>query len=524
MVCLLNPNLWFGLLTLVLLEIVLSIDNLIFIAILSGKLPPKQRNKARLIGLGFSLTIRLILLLIISWIITLTDPIFNNKYFILSGRDLILLSGGLFLFFKATIELHEKLEGCLNNPTNNKNYSGFWTIVIQIVILDVIFSLDSVITAVGMVNKLFIMMFAVIIATFLMLIASKPLTKFINSNKTIVVLCLSFLLIIGLNLISESIGIYIPKGYIYVAIGFSVIIESFNQIAFHNFTKYESLKPIRQRITEIILRIINKTHYKNIIKNKNLQKIKKNNLYNVLKIRKENFHDEEKYMISSILNLASRSIRSIMTPREEISWIDTNNTIEQIKMKLLDTPHSLFPVCRGELDNILGVVRAKELLVHLNRHKKNIEQFSSTTPPIVVLETLDPINLIKILRQSKGNFVIVINEFNVVQGLITPLDILETIAGEFPDADETPAIIIEKNSWLVKGSTNISTISQVLKIKNFLYNKKNNHSLSKLLINKFGRVPNPGDIIIIPPLKFNIILVTEYQINLIRIIKNTQIQ
>ncbi|CAL4042799.1 UPF0053 inner membrane protein YoaE [Buchnera aphidicola (Phyllaphis fagi)] len=520
----LNPSIWAGLLTLVVLEIILGIDNLIFVAILSKKLQPQKRDKARFIGLILSLIMRLILLSVMSWMTTLTTPIFNNKYFNLSAKDLILLSGGFFLLFKGTIELHERLEGHPNNHTKNKNYAKFWIIVFQIVVLDAIFSLDAVITAIGMVNNLFIMMLAVTIAMSLMLCASKPLTKFIHVHQTIVVLCLSFLLMIGLSLVSESLGLYIPKGYIYVSIGFSILIETFNQIALYNFIKNESRRPLRQRAAEIISQLMikkknneynNLSHQINITKQSSFHSTSSN-----LKSDIDNhFKDEERYMINGVLTLGVRSIRSIMTPRSEISWINIDNNIDQIKIKLLDTPHSLFPVCRGELDEIIGIVRAKELLVILNEQRENISIFASKTPPIIIPETLDSINLLQILKKSKGSCVIVTNEFGVIQGLITPLDILEAIAGEFPDADETPEVITESNSWLVKGSTDLHSLGQLLKIEEFLYEKKKYASLAGFIISQNGKLPKMGEIITIPPLNFTIISATEYKINLIRIKK-----
>ncbi|HXK00659.1 MAG TPA: TerC family protein, partial [Buchnera sp. (in: enterobacteria)] len=184
---LVDPSTWIGLLTLIVLEVVLGIDNLVFIAILADKLPSYQRDKARLLGISFTLLMRLILLSLISWMVTLRSILISNQYFILSGRDLILLFGGFFLLFKATIELHERLENHPEENINNKNCANFWTVVIQIVLLDAIFSLDAVITAVGMVNNLIIMMTAVIIATGLMLLASKSLTKFVNLHQTVVV-------------------------------------------------------------------------------------------------------------------------------------------------------------------------------------------------------------------------------------------------------------------------------------------------------------------------------------------------
>ncbi|MCL6394792.1 CBS domain-containing protein, partial [Pectobacterium atrosepticum] len=164
------------------------------------------------------------------------------------------------------------------------------------------------------------------------------------------------------------------------------------------------------------------------------------------------FAEEERYMINGVLTLASRSLRGIMTPRGEISWVDANLSVAEIRQQLLSSPHSLFPVCRGELDEIIGIVRAKELLVALEEGA-DVAAIAASSPAIVVPETLDPINLLGVLRRARGSFVIVTNEFGVVQGLVTPLDVLEAIAGEFPDADETPEIVADAEGWIVKGGT-----------------------------------------------------------------------
>ena len=189
---LLDPAAWVGLLTLVVLEIVLGIDNLIFIAILADKLPPSQRDRARILGLSLALVMRLGLLSVMSWLVTLTTPLFSVGPLSPSGRDLILMAGGFFLLFKGTMELHERLEGGQHGGSSGPRvYASFWVIVTQIVVLDAVFSLDSVITAVGMVDHLAIMMIAVVIAIGIMLLASKPLTRFVNAHPTVVVLCLA---------------------------------------------------------------------------------------------------------------------------------------------------------------------------------------------------------------------------------------------------------------------------------------------------------------------------------------------
>ncbi len=196
---LLDPGIWVGLLTLIVLEIVLGIDNLVFIAILADKLPPEQRDKARIIGLSLALLMRLGLLFAIAWLVTLTRPLITVFDWTFSGRDLILLFGGLFLLYKAVSELHERMEGKTEvHVTTNVVYASFTAVVAQIVVLDAVFSLDSVITAIGMVDNIYVMMVAMIVAMVVMLVASKPLTSFVNRHPTVIILCLSFLLLMAL--------------------------------------------------------------------------------------------------------------------------------------------------------------------------------------------------------------------------------------------------------------------------------------------------------------------------------------
>ncbi|WP_343154595.1 TerC family protein [Buchnera aphidicola (Pseudoregma panicola)] len=511
----LDPSNWAGLLTLIILEVTLGIDNLLFITIISNKLPPYQRDKARIIGLSIALCIRLILLFLVSWITTLNNTIIQIKSFKFSSKDIILFFGGIFLLFKAITELNERLDHTKSIKIENKIYNSFWFVILQIVLLDVIFSLDSVITSLGVVNKLSMMILSMIIAMIIMLYAAKIITKFINKHPTIVLLCISFLLMIGLSLIAESTGFFIPKGYLYAAVVFSTLIELFNQIAKRNFIKYQSSMPMRKRLAEIVIKLMSKKQKKEFIKR---EKFKKNNYISNSKRENEEFKDEERYMMHGVLTLALRSIRSIMTPRGEISWVNSEHKNSKIRSQLLKSPHSLFPVCKGELDKIIGIVRAKEMLIALEK-KINILDFSSKTLPIIIPDTLDPINLLKILRKSKGNFVIVTNEFGVIQGLITPLDVLEAIAGEFPDADETPDVIEEKNSWLVKGNTDLHSLEQLLNVNKLVDKEKKCASLAGLLIANTGNIPNIGETIKINNLEFTILKSNRYKIKLVRIKK-----
>jgi predicted tellurium resistance membrane protein TerC len=236
-----NPETWVALATLTLLEIVLGIDNVIFISILVQRLPAEVRDRARLIGLGLAMGMRILLLLTISWIIGLTQPLFEIVDRPISVRDLILIGGGLFLLWKATTEIHESLEGEeAHAPTASSATLG--GVLIQIVLLDIVFSLDSVLTAVGMVDEVPIMIAAVIIAVGVMLFASGPLARFVHAHPTVKMLALSFLLLIGVTLIADGLGFHIPKEYIYAAMAFSVFVEALNLRARQRRTPLE-LRP-----------------------------------------------------------------------------------------------------------------------------------------------------------------------------------------------------------------------------------------------------------------------------------------
>jgi predicted tellurium resistance membrane protein TerC len=222
-----SPDAWVGLLTLVVMEIVLGVDNVVFISILAAKLPAEQQVKARQVGLGLALVMRIGMLLMISWIAQLTTPIFNIMGQDISGRDIILIVGGLFLIGKATHEIHERLEGD-SGHASQKVPPSFRAVIIQILLLDIVFSLDSVITAIGMVDQITIMILAVIIAVGVMLVSAGAISGFVNKHPTVKMLALSFLLLIGLMLLAEGFDQHIPKGYIYFAIAFSVFVEALN--------------------------------------------------------------------------------------------------------------------------------------------------------------------------------------------------------------------------------------------------------------------------------------------------------
>jgi predicted tellurium resistance membrane protein TerC len=236
-----DPDVWIGFGTLLALEVVLGIDNIVFISILSSKLPKAQQGRARQVGLGLALIMRIALLLTLSWVIGLTDSLFEAFGNEISGRDLILITGGLFLLGKSTYEIHDRLEG-EEGHAGARVAASFSAVIVQIVLLDAVFSLDSVITAVGMVDEIGVMIAAVIVAVVIMLVSAAAISTFVNQHPTVKMLALSFLLLIGLSLLLDGLDQHIPKGYIYFAMGFSLLVELLNLRA-----RAVRVKPVKLR-------------------------------------------------------------------------------------------------------------------------------------------------------------------------------------------------------------------------------------------------------------------------------------
>ncbi|ENV56657.1 transporter associated domain-containing protein [Acinetobacter soli] len=505
---LLDPGIWVGLLTLIVLEIVLGIDNLVFIAILADKLPPEQRDKARVIGLSLALVMRLALLSVISWLVTLTKPLVFIFDYSFSGRDLILLFGGLFLVYKAVTELHEKMEGKPEIKTNSSvAYASFWAVVTQIIVLDAVFSLDSVITAIGMVDNIYVMMTAVVVAVIVMLIASKPLTNFVNRHPTVVILCLSFLLLIGISLIAEGFGFHIPKGYIYSGIGVAILIEAFNQFSQRNVEKHQAKIPLRHRTANAIFKLMGeKDEISTPIDKKDTDGL---------------FVSEERYMIGGVLTLAERSVASIMTPRTQISWINIDEDHDVIREQILSVPHSLFPVCRGSLDKVITIARAKDLIDALD-DADELSNVLKRQRPIFIFEKMKVIDAINTLRTSKGSLVLVSDEFGVVQGLISPLDVFEAIAGEFPDADEQLDLIkVDERTWHANGLLDLYQLELELGMIELMPDHADYISVAGLILDKTQTEVQVGTSIVYETIYFEVIEMDGNRIKLVKIIYPT---
>lgn len=483
-----DPTAWAGLLTLVVLEIVLGIDNLVFVAILADKLPPGQRDRARVSGLAIALLMRLLLLGVMSWLVKLTTPILSWHSFSLSWRDIILLLGGAFLLFKATLELHERLEAADDGSQGARTQARFWLVVAQIVALDAVFSLDSVITAVGMVDHLSVMMVAVVVAMVLMISASKPLTVFVNARPTVIILCLSFLLMIGFSLVAEGFGFHIPKGYLYAAIGFSIMIEVFNQTMRRNRQRslLGSARHLRDRTAQAVLRLLGADG--NEESGEPSRPAADDDALPQMAV----FGKDELSMVQGVLDLAQRPVRSIMTPRPEIRWIDPRDDVPTVRAEIAAAGHDWLPLAHDDLDELIGVASTRDLMGSLLDHGR-IDLDSVVRKPLMVLESLSVLRLIDEFRRAPLQVALVVDEYGSLLGLVTPSDVLEVIAGEFPDelGSDPSAAQDESGAWLFDASVDVRRAEQLLGQR--LGIDDSFSTLAGLVLQRLGRLPVEGE-------------------------------
>lgn len=502
-----DPAAWAGLATLVILEIVLGIDNLVFIAILADKLPPHQREKARIIGLSLALLMRLLLLASVSWIVTLTYPLFTVLGSEISWRDVILIFGGLFLLFKGTMELHERLEGGHEAKATAGAYAVFWHVIAQIVVLDAVFSLDSVITAVGMVRELSVMMIAVIIAILVMMLASRPLMAFVSRHPTVVILCLGFLLMIGFSLIVEGLGFHIPKGYLYAAIGFSILIEAANQVGKRNVRKRVTTMDMRDRTSRAVLRLLRG--------GRSAPETSEEIAMIASEVGETGaFTPEESSMIERVLTLAERPARSIMVPRVDAMWLDIEDHPDAIMDEIRRSGRSRFPVCRREVDEVLGVVHAKDLLAQY-RADGTLDIEQALRQPLYVSETLTVLKLLDQFRGSPVHMAIVVDEHGAFEGIVTPTDILIAIAGDLPElaGEEAPdAVQREDGSWLLDARMPIDEAERTLGIED-MREDEDFETLAGFVLARLGHLPAIGETMEWNGWRFEVIDLNGHRIN-----------
>jgi len=508
-----EPDAWLGLVTLVFLEIVLGIDNLVFIAILAEKLPPHQRNRARLTGLGAALLMRLTLLIVFLWGMSFDRSLFSIRGVDFSWHSLILLIGGAFLLAKGTLELHERLEGSNAFKEHIGFHAIFWQVIIQIVVLDAVFSLDSIITATGMMRAYPPIIFiAVIAAMAVMMWGSGPLMRFINRHPTVVILCLGFLMMIGFSLVVEGFGFSIPKGYLYAAIGFSVLIESLNQIGRRNREKLLTTNDLRERTAGAVLRLLGGAKGEDSL----------GEALDVMAAQAregEVFHPEEKQMIRGVLDLSERPVRSIMSPRHEVEWLDLDSDREEIHREIKGFKHSRIVLARGKIDEFVGIAFTRDLLFQMASGAA-IDWHKVLRQPHVAHENTSVLRVMEQLRRQSMPLTIVVDEHGSFEGVVTPTDFLEAIAGDFPDDEEDADVIewVDERTLLVEGFADIRHLSNVLECD--LVDEDDHYTtLAGYMLWHFGHLPNVGEAFTADGHHFEVLAIERRNIVKVKIIK-----
>lgn len=454
-----DPSAWAGLGTLIVLEVVLGIDNLVFISILTSRLhTQEQRRRAFLTGLGLALVMRLVLLSAIAWIVSLTEPLVTIFGKAFSWRDFILMGGGIFLLLKGTMELHERLEGGMAEYSSAPTRSGFWQVIIQILVLDAVFSLDSIITSVGMVDHIPVMMLAVIVAMLVMVMAAAPLTSFVERHPTVIILCLGFLMMIGLSLLMDGLGYHIPKGYLYAAICFSVLVEICNQVALRNRRKRISMRD----------------------------------------------------MVARVIRLSGRTARFIMTPRHRVRWLDSEADYATACRFASESLSPWLPVLDPDRDEVLGVIHTGDLAAVTPQGPVTGTERPGTAAPQddgsgrvwsvrpllrpapTIFEHASLTEMLETFREEPTPLAFVRDEYGSVVGCITPTDLVSVLAGQMGDMPAGPEACRQPDgSWLMPGRLTVDAVTSWLGIH--LPPRSSSATLAGLLLEALGHIPHEGE-------------------------------
>ncbi len=483
-----SPSAWVGLLTLAAIEIVLGIDNLLFIAVLSQRLPPKERSKACYIGIGGALVIRLILLTLAAYIAAITTPLFTLFGYDFTVRDLVMLGGGLFLIYKSTVDLHQKLEGSLEDEAviASSGAHSLAVVAIQIMVLDAVFSVDAIVTSVGMTDHVFIMMAAVIISMGVMVLASGIVTDIVSRHPTLVILCLGFVILIGFSLILEALGIEVPKGYLYAAIGFSVIIEIFNEIARRNVLHLGSTRSMQSRelAANLVLRLLGS-------RQSEVPTLKEAIVQNT---GAGVFNQSEKDMVARVLGMSSIPVKAVMCARNDLECVMTDAPAEEILETASRMTHSRLIAClRDRRDQPEGYIsRADILALGVERKVSQGALTELVKQPLYFPETVNILKALEEFRNAKKYIGFVFDEFGNFEGIVTLHDIMEEISGDLPDQAEIPEVVrVSPGSYRIDGEAVLQDVARVTGFK--VPPSEHYTTMAGFILDYLQRVPEVGE-------------------------------
>ena len=509
-----DPAAWVGLFALAAIEIVLGIDNLLFIAVLSQRLPPKERRKAVYIGITGALVIRLVLLVFAAYIAAVTTPLFSlfGKGF--TVRDVVMLGGGLFLIYKSTVDLHAKLEGGDEDETiaiSTGVTHSLAVVAVQIMVLDAVFSVDAIITSVGMTDHVFIMMAAVIVSMAVMTVAAGVVTEIVSGHPTLVILCLGFVLLIGFSLIMDGLGIEVPKGYLYAAIGFSVIIEIFNEIARRNTLRMGSTKSMQSRelAANLVLRLLGS-------RQDEVPSIKE---AIVSRTGAGVFNQSEKDMVARVLQLSSIPVKAVMCARNDLETVKLDAPAEEILKAASTLTHSrLVAYLKDHTDEPVGYISRADILALGVGHSVSQETLmQQVQQPLFLPETVSILKALDQFRSAKKYVGFIFDEFGNFEGIVTLHDIMEEVSGDLPDQKEIPEVVrTGPGSYRIDGE---AVLQDVARVTGFSVPPSEHYqTMAGFILDYLQRVPEAGEKLTFGTWRMEIIGTDQTSITAVRLV------
>lgn len=486
-----DPAAWVGLFTLAALEIVMGIDNLLFIVLLSQKLPPAQGRKARYIGIMGALVIRLFLLMGAAYIAAVTTPLFSLFGMGFTVRDMVMLAGGLFLLYKATADLHQKLEGDAGETAMTLSRAGGHSLMmvsVQIMVLDAIFSIDAIVTSVGMTEHVFIMMSSVLLAMAVMMAASNLVTDVVSRHPTLVILCLGFLLLIGFSLIMEGLHIEVPKGYLYAAIGFSVLIEILNEISRRNVLGLGSTRSMQNRelAANMVLRLLGS-------RSSEVPSLKEAIVQNA---GDGVFNQSEKDMVARVLQLSSIPVKAVLTARNELESVMLDEPAEAILERAGSGQHSrVIAYLRDHRETPEGYIQRADILNLGVQHRVSQDALQQLVrEPLYLPESVSILKALDEFRAAKQYIGFVYDEFGNFEGVVTLRDIMEEISGDLPDQAEIPEVVeLQEGVFRVDGNAVLHDVFRVTGFK--VPPSEHYQTIAGFVLDYLQRVPEVGEVL-----------------------------
>ena len=476
-----DPSAWVGLGVLILLELALGIDNLLFISLLAGRLPRNSRKKAFRMGMGLALIQRFALLSMMAWLMGLREPLFTMLGRGFAVRDIILVAGGVFLLFKGSQELHDKLEDAGDHGENSGGGAGFWIVVIQIAALDAFFSFDSVLTAVGMANDVTMMMTAVAVAMAIMLRAASCLSAFVERYPSIVVMCLGFMMMVGGSLIMDGMGLPVPRGYLYAAVLFSLFVEAFRQLMVRRRRSRRVTRDSRGALADAVSRLLSLGELSSGEAQLEMAALAADAGKAGVCAKKE------RELLARILRLGGLSVRTIMIPWRNVDKIHASASWEEMKVAAGHSLQACIPVFDEASDDVLGAVFPQDMIAR-ERKSAGLRAAELARPVPVVLEHTHVTDMWDILADAAGPLAVVLDEYGRPAGIVTPEHVVRALAGGAENREEAK---LSGTELVLAGGMPLPEAVSALKLEHG--EDFRSETLAGMVLEILGRIPHEGE-------------------------------